>query len=306
MKKNILFAVLFLSLVLLAGCGSSPTSSSSSSSNPIHDAITSDPTLFDVFTSDTTFNTSSQSPAFTIMSPIRRCYSWYRTFNALSPISFADISMEALTAEVFVSRTVSGILYVKMSLPSDSTTSESFKQDFARYVSLSKASGSWKITQITQGISKSFSDFSMPFSSEASDVTIDSVSISDISPSGISTYDALTGDPTAEGPWIDYSNIFSAAPGDTLEVTITTANSYFVFIWPDFSATSSGDWFFRHQIAGTTSPYSFSFRVPANENAGRKRMTIGAFDLNTLASNEAPLFGGPYDFTSWHIPYKVE
>lgn len=312
MKKNIFFVVLFLGMVslaiTLAGCGQQATSSSGNTS--LDDAVASDPGLYDFGGSDSTFGTSSVGSPFSIMyvsSEETRDYSWYRTFNTPSSITITDITVEATSAEVVVTRTVTGVLNAKMTSSSGST-SESFSQDFTRYVTLTNTNGSWKISKVTQGISHSVADSTSPFNSITSDITIDSVSIYDVT-SGI-TFE-VTQEVSSAGPWIDYSNIATTEGGHTLQVTVLAeqiGNVFgpvpYVFIWPDLSGTGN---FFRHQLAYSAghSPftYSYSFTVPANESTTRKKMTIGAFSSDTLASNEAE---GAYDFTSWHIPYRVE
>jgi hypothetical protein len=316
MKKKIIFAVLLLAMVAmagimaLAGCGSNATSSSTSSSTSLNDAITSDPSLFYIGDSDPTgdLHTSRSGAGSSIMSaPLTeeaRSYSWWRTFDSPSSIKITNITVEAASAEVLVTREVTGVLNVKMTSGATATT-ESFSQSFSRYINLILTNESWKIDAITQGVSRSKANGSS--TSVTSDITIDSVSIFDTT--SMVTYE-ITSQASAEGPWIDYENIATTEQSHVLQVTVHAEQAGnlhgpvpFVYIWPDLSGTSS---FFRHQMTfNYGSTFTYSFTVPGDEPHPRRRhMVIGAFCAQTLASDEATV--GPYDFTSWHIPYKVQ
>jgi hypothetical protein len=314
MKKKIIFAALLLAvlamaaMVALAGCGSQSTSSSTSTTTSLNDAITSDPSLFYIGDSDPAgdLHTSSFGISFVPSSEEARNYAWWRTFNSPSSIKITYITKEASSAEVLVTREVTGTLYVKMASGATATT-ETFSQGFSRYISLVLTNESWKINEITQGVSRSKAYGSG--TSVTSDITIDSVSIFDTD-SGI-TFE-ITSQASAEGPWIDYENIATTEQGHALQIRVIAEQAGnpggrpvpFVYIWPDMSGSGS---LFRHQLALFQAPstYSYSFTVPTSEPHPRRRhMVIGAFEAQTLASDEAT--AGPYDFTSWHIPYKVQ
>jgi hypothetical protein len=310
MKKYVLFAVLLLAIVALAGCGSQSTSSGSST-DPIIVAAAADPSLFDVGTSDASGNVGISTVPST--SEVR-CHSWYRQFISLSDTTFTIISTESTYATVEANRTASGILYATME-SSSSLTSEAFQQYFTRFITLVSNNNKWKIKSVTQGLSKSTANTSgsinsSPFKSMASDVYITSVTIT-AEPSG-QTY-SITQDPSSEtGPWIDHENILTVEAGDTLEVTVVaneTGNTGgldpYVFIWPNMDEVG----FFRHQLTPQHDhqvTYTISIpTIPSGlDNTRRKSMIIGVFGDGTLTSTEATL--GAYDFTSWHIPYKVK
>jgi hypothetical protein len=313
MKRKMVFAVLLLAMVtiagmvVLAGCGSQATSSSSGSGTSLNDAITSDPSLFYIGDSDPASDLphTSSFGISSISTQETRTYAWWRIFNSPSSIKITEITREGSSAEVLVTREVTGTLYVKMTSEATATT-ETFSQDFSRYISLVLTNESWKIDEMTQGVSRSKANGSG--TSVTSDITIDSVSIFDTD-SGV-TFE-ITSQASAEGPWIDYENIATTEQGHHLQVKVVAEQAGnpagrpvpFVYIWPDMSGTGS---FFRHQLALFQAPsiYSYSFQVPAAEPHPRRRhMVIGAFEAQTLASDEAT--AGPYDFTSWHIPYKV-
>jgi len=308
LDKKILAALFITALVTLAGCGEEI---STTPPFTLNSAVTSDPSLFDVGESETGLSTSALDDGFSILvsaTEEARCYSWYRRFTSTGAITIAQISVEALTAEVVVTRSnVRGLLNVRMT--SASTTSpEAFKQDFKRYIILNKIEGVWRIKKVTQGVSRSLQSSTTPYNSVGSDITIDSVSIYDVT--GGVTFD-VTGGPTAEGPWIDYDNIPHITHGNTMQITVVAeqiGNASgpvpYVFIWPDLDGTGG---FSRHQLPWNNDAlfsYTYTFTIPADETRGRKKMTIGVFAARTLTSEEATL--GAYDLTSWHIPYEVK
>ncbi len=296
-------------MVALAGCGSQSTSTSSSSGTSLNDAINSDPGLFEAGSSDpsTGDNTSSVGSPFSIMMPpYHRCNSWYRAFTDISPITITIITQEASSSAVIeVTREADGILYGRMASSTEAATSEAFTQDFTRYITLVASNDAWRIKKVTQGIARSTANTSS--TSMTSDVTIDSVSIYDVT-SGI-TFE-ITSAPSAEGPWIDYETIATTEPGHNLVVTaVVEPNAHgqpLVFIWPRMDeALALSPLFHRRQFPSPTgSTYTTSITVPSASvvHKEKKRMIIGAFDTGTLASGEAL---GAYDFTSWHIPVKV-
>lgn len=305
MHRKILFVVSFLALgvvlFMLAGCGS-PTSSGSS--NSLTDAINSDPGLLDVGSSDTSYDNGISVSG--VPSQGTKCKAWKRVFESTSGISIHIISSDASLATVEVTRTVTGILYVKMASTLEAPQYESFKQDFARYITLALTRDAWKIRSVTQGITRSVTDSAYPYNSFTSDITIDSVAICDLT-SG-QTFE-VSQDPSAAGPWIDSSNILRVSQSDVIFVTVEAEQIGhplqvpFVFIWPEHRV----DTIHRHQLtySGGTEQYTYSFTVPSDEpltGTKHRSMTLGAFANATLASGEAI---GAYDFSSWHIPYKV-
>jgi hypothetical protein len=311
MNKNTYIIVLFLAMVafggFMAGCGQEPTSTTGTGTS-LTDAINSDSNLFDVGSSDTANfsgdNVLNVGNGFSILSS--KCYSWYRIFNTPTSINITILTSEATSAEVCVTREVTGILSEE-STNGGAVTYESFTQDLTRYLKLVSTNGSWKISQVTQGLSQSIANGSG--TSVTSDITIDSVTIT--SDSSGQTF-ALTQNPSNTGPWIDYSNILTTEASDVLHITVVAeGNTPYVYIWPDLNGTSDvTNYFFRHRLAQITfasnvGTYSGSFEVPTTENSTSKlrskRMTIGVFNFVTLNSTM-----GVYDFTSWHIPYRVE